>query len=53
MLSRRLADVQIKQFVIPAGAVLERSETLISVQHILKDSTDSELPVVESRGETN
>ncbi|NP_956676.1 chloride channel K [Danio rerio] len=45
----KLADVQIKQFVIPAGAVLERSEKLISVQHILKESTDSELPVVESR----
>lgn len=53
MLSQRLANVQIKQFVIPAGVVLERTETLTSLQRILNDSTDNEFPVVDSHGEFN
>ncbi|XP_056124091.1 chloride channel K [Rhinichthys klamathensis goyatoka] len=44
----KLANVQIKQFEVPAGAVLKRTETLTSVQHILNDSTDTEVPVVDS-----
>ncbi|KAI2649742.1 Chloride channel protein ClC-Kb [Labeo rohita] len=44
----KLANVQIKQFVIPAGVVLERTETLTSLQRILNDSTDNEFPVVDS-----
>jgi len=51
MLSHRLANVQIKQFEVAAGAVLKRTETLTSVQHVLNDSTDAELPVVDSHGE--
>lgn len=52
-LSYRLANVQIKQFVIPAGVVLERTETLASLKHILNDSADNEFPVVDSHGESN
>uniref|UniRef100_A0A9J7Z5F4 Chloride channel K n=1 Tax=Cyprinus carpio carpio TaxID=630221 RepID=A0A9J7Z5F4_CYPCA len=44
----KLANVQIKQFVIPAGVVLERTETLASLQHILNDSADGQFPVVDS-----
>lgn len=46
----KLANVQIKQFVIPAGVVLERTETLASLQHILNDSADGQFPVVDSHG---
>lgn len=53
MLSHRLANVQIKQFAVPVGAVLNRTDTLTSVQHILNDSTDTEVPVVDSHGEPN
>ncbi|KTF80038.1 hypothetical protein cypCar_00021809 [Cyprinus carpio] len=45
---KKLANVQIKQFVIPAGVVLERTETLASLQHILNDSADGQFPVVDS-----
>ncbi len=51
-LSYRLANDQIKQFVIPAGVVLERTETLASLKHILDDSADNEFPVVDSHGES-
>ncbi|XP_026061873.1 chloride channel protein ClC-Kb-like [Carassius auratus] len=44
----KLANVQIKQFVIPAGVVLERTETLASLQHIL--NADGQFPVVDSHG---
>ncbi|KAG1961664.1 chloride channel protein [Pimephales promelas] len=44
----KLANVQIKQFEVAAGAVLKRTETLTTVQHVLNDSTDAELPVVDS-----
>ncbi|TRZ02487.1 hypothetical protein DNTS_030306 [Danionella cerebrum] len=44
----QLANVQLKQFVIPAGFVLERNEALESTQHTLNLSTDPELPVVDS-----
>ncbi|XP_055043271.2 chloride channel K [Misgurnus anguillicaudatus] len=44
----KLASVQIKQFVIPAGEVLERDEGLTGVQKILNDNTEEEIPVVNS-----
>ncbi|XP_051518056.1 chloride channel K [Myxocyprinus asiaticus] len=44
----KLAQVQIKQFVIPAGAVLEKAERLTSVQQILNTSIETEFPVVNS-----
>ncbi|XP_057175519.1 chloride channel K [Triplophysa rosa] len=44
----KLASVQIKQFEIPTGVVLERAEGLTSVQKILNVNTETEFPVVDS-----
>lgn len=53
MLPRRLASVQIKQFEIPAGVVLDRAEGLTSVQKILNVNTETEFPVVDAHGESD
>ncbi|XP_062872094.1 chloride channel K [Trichomycterus rosablanca] len=44
----KLSLVQIRQFVVPAGAVLQRGEGVTGVQHVLDSSKETEFPVVDS-----
>ncbi|XP_017342349.1 chloride channel K isoform X2 [Ictalurus punctatus] len=43
-----LSSVQIRQFVVPVGAVLQRAEGVTGVQHILNSSKENEFPVVDT-----
>uniref|UniRef100_A0A3B4EBD5 Chloride channel protein n=1 Tax=Pygocentrus nattereri TaxID=42514 RepID=A0A3B4EBD5_PYGNA len=46
--SPKLSLVQIGQFVVPAGTVLQRSEKVTGVQNVLNNSTEFEFPVVDT-----
>ncbi|XP_036447839.1 chloride channel K isoform X2 [Colossoma macropomum] len=46
--SPKLSSVQIGRFVVPAGTVLQRSEKVMGVQHVLNNSTEFEFPVVDT-----
>uniref|UniRef100_A0AAR2LD86 Chloride channel protein n=1 Tax=Pygocentrus nattereri TaxID=42514 RepID=A0AAR2LD86_PYGNA len=51
--SPKLSLVQIGQFVVPAGTVLQRSEKVTGVQNVLNNSTEFEFPVVDTHGESD
>ncbi|XP_026777204.3 chloride channel K [Pangasianodon hypophthalmus] len=44
----KLSSVQIRQFAVPVGAVLQRAEGVTGVQHILNSSKENEFPVVDT-----
>ncbi|XP_060750282.1 chloride channel K isoform X2 [Tachysurus vachellii] len=44
----KLSSIQIRQFVVPVGAVLQRAEGVTGVQHVLNSSKENEFPVVDT-----
>ncbi|KAI5095683.1 chloride channel protein ClC-Ka, partial [Silurus meridionalis] len=44
----KLSSVQIRQFVVPVGAMLQRAEGVTGVQHVINSSKENEFPVVDT-----
>ncbi|XP_026870342.2 chloride channel K isoform X1 [Electrophorus electricus] len=44
----KLSSIQIRQFVVPVGSVLQRGERALAVQHILESSMETDFPVVDT-----
>ncbi|KAI5612262.1 chloride channel protein ClC-Ka, partial [Silurus asotus] len=44
----KLSSVQIRQFVVPVGAMLQKAEGVTGVQHVMNSSKENEFPVVDT-----